>query len=280
MKKFFIALGVIFLVLVVLGAIGIGYIAFRGNTLDKEGKAYADAAIPAIVTSWDKKELLDRASPEFKRDVNDAQIDQLFHRFTVLGRFMTFDSATGQAFILATPQTGKVVTADYQAKAYFEKGPAMIKLKLIKHGDQWQILTLNVASPQLNAIGTAFADDTLDKESKAYADVAIPAIVTKWSKKELLDRASPEFNQAVTPQQLDQLFHRFAGFGHLKKREPAQGHVAMSATNQGGKQIEADYHANVTFDKGRALIELALIKHGDQWQILGFSVKPPQTVPK
>src|SRR5438874_465946 len=85
MRKFFITLGVIFLVLIVLGAIGFGYIAFRGNTLDKESKAYVDAAIPVIVTNWNKKELLDRASPEFKKAVSDAQIDQLFHQFTSLG---------------------------------------------------------------------------------------------------------------------------------------------------------------------------------------------------
>jgi hypothetical protein len=36
MKKFFIILGSIFLVVIVLGAIGIAFVAVRGNALDKE----------------------------------------------------------------------------------------------------------------------------------------------------------------------------------------------------------------------------------------------------
>src|SRR5437660_2722313 len=130
----------------------------------------------------------------------------------------------------------------------------------------------------LVAIGIAFIavkGTALDKESKAYADAAIPAIVTTWSEKELLDRASPEFKQAVPQQQLDELFHRFAGFGHLQKCEPAQGQSMTSATTQAGLQVKAEYTADATFDKGKALIDIALIKHGDQWQILGFFVKPP-----
>jgi len=275
-KKFFVILGAVFLVLLVLGAIGIGYVAFRGNSLDKESKGYVDAAISAIVPSWSKKELLDRASPEFKRDVPETQIDDLLRRFTVLGRFMTFDSATGQAVIYASPQTGKVVTADYQSNAYFEKGNAMIKVKLIQHDDRWQVLKLEIFSPQLGVIGTDSLAllNTLDKESKAYVDAAIPAVFKSWNEKELLNRASPEFKQAVPQQKLDELFHKLSNLGPLRKCEPAQGRAGMS--NQADKQVKAEYIANATFDKGKALIDLALIKHGDQWQILGFVVKPPE----
>jgi dimeric dUTPase (all-alpha-NTP-PPase superfamily) len=273
MKRFFAVLGVIFVIIIVVGAIGFGYLAYRGKAFDKESKAYVDAAIPAIVTSWNKKELLDRASPEFKKEVSDAQIDQLFHQFTALGRFMTFDSATGQSLTYASPQTGKVVTADYQARAYFEKGGALIKVKLIKHADQWQISSFNV---QGGPIGGGY-DPSLDKESKAYADVAIAAIITDWNEKQLLDRASPEFKQTVTRQQFDQLFHRFHNLGHLKKCDPAQGHAGALTTTQAGKQIGAEYYADATFDKGAAVIDMTLIKHGDQWQIVGFFVKPPAT---
>jgi hypothetical protein len=274
-KKFLAVLGVIFLVVIVVGAIGLGYIAYRGNALDKESKAYVDTAIAAIVTNWNKKELLERASPEFKQAVTDAQIDQLFHQFAVLGRFITFDSATGQALAYVSPKSGKIITAEYQAKCYFEKGGAMIKVKLIKHADQWQILSLNVDSPQFTN-GAASRDDALDKESKAYADAAIPAIITDWNEKSLLDRASPEFKQAVSKQKLDQLFHGFAGFGHLRKCESAQGHASVSSNGQVG----AEYFAKATFTKGQGLIDISLIKRANQWQIIGFYVKPPESAPK
>jgi hypothetical protein len=149
MKKFLAVLGIIFLVMIVLGAIGIGFIAVRGNALDKESRAYADTAIPAVVNGWSEQELLARASPEFKQAVTQDKLDQLFHRFTSLGRLQKCDPAQGQAGITVTPQTGKVISGQYAAKAKFEKGDANIKLILIKHGDQWQIASFYVDSPAL-----------------------------------------------------------------------------------------------------------------------------------
>ena len=149
MKKFFIVLGSIFLAIVVLGAIGIAFVVVRGNALDKESKAYADAAIPAIVTGWNEKELLDRASPEFKKAATQQQLDQIFRWFGSLGRFEKCDPAQGQALMSATTQNGKVISAQYTTKAAFDKGEATITLGLIKHGDQWQILRFDVHSPQL-----------------------------------------------------------------------------------------------------------------------------------
>ena len=72
MKKFLIVLGSIFLAVIMLGAIGIAFTAIRGTALDKESKAYADSALRAIVSTWSEKELLDRASPEFRKAVTIA----------------------------------------------------------------------------------------------------------------------------------------------------------------------------------------------------------------
>jgi UDP-N-acetylmuramyl tripeptide synthase len=147
MKKFFIVLGSIFLALILLGAIGIAFVAIRGTALDKESKAYADSAIPAIVTTWSEKELLDRASPEFKKAVTIDQLDRLFRAFSTLGRLQKCEPAQGQAIMSATSQTGRTTTGEYTAKATFEKGEATIKLGLIKHGNQWQIGGFHVDSP-------------------------------------------------------------------------------------------------------------------------------------
>jgi len=149
MKKFFIVLGSIFLALIVLGGIGIALVAIRGTALDKESRAYADSAIPAIVTGWSEKELLDRASPEFKKAVTIDQLDRLFRWVSSLGQLRKCEPAEGQAIMSATTETGKVTSGQYTAKATFEKGEATIKLGLIKHGDQWQILRFYVDSPAL-----------------------------------------------------------------------------------------------------------------------------------
>ena len=149
MKKFLIVLGSIFLTIVVLGTIGIAFVAVRGAALDKESKAYADAAIPAIATTWSEKELLDRASPEFKQAVTTDQLDRLFRWVSGLGQLQKCEPAQGQALMSATTQTGKMISAQYAAKATFQKGEAVIKLGLIKHGNEWQILNFHVDSPAL-----------------------------------------------------------------------------------------------------------------------------------
>jgi hypothetical protein len=91
----------------------------------------------------------------------------------------------------------------------------------------------------------------------------------------LLDRASPEFEKAITIDQLNRLFRWVSGLGQLQKCEPAQGQSLMSATTQTGKRISAQ----ATFQKGEATIKLGLIKHDDQWQILSFHVDSPALVP-
>jgi len=132
---------------------------------------------------------------------------------------------------------------------------------------------LAIRGNPVDTIGYWFLEmrgDRLDKESKAYADAAIPAIAA-WSEKELLDRQSPELKQTLTQQQLDLTFQRLSlALGHLQKCEPAQGQSIMS-----GKQVKATYISKAIFEKGEAVIQLDLIKHGDQWQILGFKVNSP-----
>ena len=149
MKKFFIVLGSIFLALIVLGSIGIAFVAVRGNALDKESKAYADAAIPAIVTTWLDKALLDRASPEFNQATTAVQVYQMFRSWeSSLGRLQKCEPAQGQSLMSVTTYGGKTISAHYTAKARFERGEATIRLVLVKHGGQWRIVRFDVSTSQ------------------------------------------------------------------------------------------------------------------------------------
>src|ERR1041385_724079 len=103
MKKFLFVV----LIIVLLLAAGIAYVVFRGTALDKESKAYAEGALPAIITNWSEKELLDRASPELTRAVNQQQLDQMFRWFSSLGRLQKTDPIQGGALMSATSQGGK-----------------------------------------------------------------------------------------------------------------------------------------------------------------------------
>ena len=152
MKKFLIILGALFLVFIVLGGIGLGILMFQGNALSKECSAYADAALPLIVSQWSEKELLDRASPEFKSATTIDQLDRIFEWCSKLGPLQHADPMQGQVTSFYDTKNGKVIRGEYSAKAQFENADATISLVLIKHGDRWQIAGFNVQAPGFNPV--------------------------------------------------------------------------------------------------------------------------------
>jgi hypothetical protein len=146
MKKTLMILGGVFLVLLVLGVAGIAIVAVKGNALDKESKQYVDAAVPAIVSGWDITEIQNRASPELKVALKDGDLEKMVRMFRRLGKLKAYNGAKGDANISVTTQHGKVISAAYVASADFDTGPAEIKMSLIKHGNQWQLLGININS--------------------------------------------------------------------------------------------------------------------------------------
>ncbi len=147
MKKVIMILGYAFLVLLVLFAVGIAAIAVFGRGLDKESKAYVDAALPAIVSGWDVRELQKRASPEFDEAVDYDELEDDFETLSQLGRLEEYKGSAGDSNIAISLQYGCEITADYTAGADFEAGSAEMQISLIKHGGTWQILDLKI-NPQ------------------------------------------------------------------------------------------------------------------------------------
>jgi hypothetical protein len=144
MKKVIMILGYIFLVLIVVLVAGIAIIAVIGKTLDKESKAFVDAAIPAIVSEWDVAEIQERASPEFNEAVDYDDLEQYFDTLQSLGKLEEYKGSKGEANIKISFQNGYEITADYTANADFEAGSVEIQISLIKQGGQWQIRDLKI----------------------------------------------------------------------------------------------------------------------------------------
>ena len=132
----------LFLLLVIL----ISFIAYSARGLDKESKTYADAALIAITSQWNEKDLTDRASPQFMATVkNPADLDRVVGMWRMLGPLKKYDGSKGDAHIGYFWPGGKTITAVYVARAEFDRGSAMIKLSLIKTDGVWKILGLNVS---------------------------------------------------------------------------------------------------------------------------------------
>ncbi len=88
-----------------------------------------------------------RSSPELKASGTPQQFSELFKKLSQLGALKKYDESQGSSFMSYTTQNGKLVTADYTAHASFTNGSAEVKIKLIQHDSQWQILGFHVNSP-------------------------------------------------------------------------------------------------------------------------------------
>jgi hypothetical protein len=144
MKKTIMILGYVFLALIVVIAATIASIAIIGKKLDKESKAFVDAAIPAIVSDWDVMELQKRASPELDESVDYDDVEEYFGSLQQLGKFQEYKGAVGDSNITIS-LSGYEITADYTANADFEAGSVEMQISLIRHNGQWQILDFKVS---------------------------------------------------------------------------------------------------------------------------------------
>jgi len=113
---------------------------------------------------------------------------------------------------------------------------------------------------------------TLDVESKAFVDSAVPAIAAGWNKEQLLDRATPELRDSVKPEQLRSLFDAVSQLGPLVEYEGAAGDANMSYMAGSGSTVSASYVAKAKFKDGVATIQITLVKRDGRWMISGFHV--------
>lgn len=146
-KKILMGLGVSVLVLIVVAAVGVFYMARQGAKFDVSSKAYANRTIPLIVSTWSEQAFLQNASPELLRATPKTDLDGYFVAFAKLGPLRHYDGAKGESKIAVLTGKGKIVTANYVAHAEFAHGSAEIDLGLIRERGHWKIYAFHVNSP-------------------------------------------------------------------------------------------------------------------------------------
>ena len=132
---------------------------------------------------------------------------------------------------------------------------------------------------------TAFAGTTyvlhrghsLDRESHAFTDAAVTAVVSQWSADELLRRAAPQFLRASTPGAVRAFVAGAATrFGPLISYEGAQGQARSVTDKKRGTRVTAIYISHALFQKGEAEFQIALVKVADRWMITEFHLSSPK----
>jgi len=129
--------------------VGIVVLSRQGAALDAESKAYVEDSIVTIGARWDADELWHRGTAHFREVTGQNDLRAFFDAAkTALGGLVEYRGASGQATIAIT-NAGKLATAQYRAKAAFEKGDADILVAAVKNGAEWRIEGFHINSSAL-----------------------------------------------------------------------------------------------------------------------------------
>jgi len=123
----------------------------------------------------------------------------------------------------------------------------------------------------------AYEGRDLDASSRNFVLASVPAIVSNWSKDELLKRSSPELVKAAGehPEELDQLFQKLSKLGAMRNFDDVRGNATVSYTIRHGRVVTATYTGNAKFEHGRGYVIVRLIRQSGQWEFLLFQVDAP-----
>jgi hypothetical protein len=139
MRKLLTAIGALTMIIILAAGTGLGVLIYKGNGLDRESKTYVDTAIPAIVGTWSKQALLDRATPELRATATPQDLASLFDWASKLGPFVAYEGASGDANMQFMAGSGSAVSAHYAARVRFRDGTAIIYIMLLKRDGDWRI---------------------------------------------------------------------------------------------------------------------------------------------
>jgi hypothetical protein len=129
--------------------------------------------------------------------------------------------------------------------------------------------------------GTAFGIQawnarTLDAESKAFVDEAVPAITAHWDKQVLLDKAAQSARRGLAnaPE-----FADYSRLGALVEYDGAIGSARRPTLFGGGPLPVASYKAKAKFQNGDVTLHVFVAKRDGEWRILFFNIEGWKRLP-
>lgn len=112
----------------------------------------------------------------------------------------------------------------------------------------------------------------IDEESKVFVDEVTPVILNAMDKETLFKYADDSLVNSARPEEFDRIFNWFRTLGDMHDYNGSFGQANIKLSVSGVLFI-ANYDADVTFDKGRASIRVALIRRDGKWKIAAFSIR-------
>jgi len=150
MKKFLQVLGIVFLFLLVLGSVVLGYSAYQVKKLNAASKDYVERNIPPILRTWSQDALVKNASPRLVKLLTDKPeaLAAIFQKTKILGEFERIVDIKGGSNTSVTTQYGRIKSARYELATKFTNGDATVTVVLMDNSGQWQIEGFFINSPK------------------------------------------------------------------------------------------------------------------------------------
>lgn len=156
--KFF---GAVFLAALLLLGAGAAVSIYKGLALQKNAAAYVETNVPLIVRNWNPEEVIKRAAPEFLVPAVQEGLPTVFEQLSKLGKLRKLGKPEGglvvadlqlvvresRVRVSINNQQLKPVWGEFVADADFEGGSAIIKMMLVRRGDEWRIIGFWVGPP-------------------------------------------------------------------------------------------------------------------------------------
>jgi|GEM_PF-6459862 len=115
--------------------------------------------------------------------------------------------------------------------------------------------------------------ETNDQADK-FASKAMTEIGKDWSLATLKKYAAPEFKQIMND---DEITARLKGYaeklGALKSCKEFTATTTSSNYDNGESVVTVHNNAQAIFEKGTGTLDVSVVKHGDQWGLIGFEIR-------
>ena len=147
--KVFKYIGLLTVLAVVAGGAWLGWQIYRGQELDETSRAFVEQGLPKLAQErWYGPHMRPLAHSKFMDAVSMEEWHNLStYYYKHLGDLKEFGDCDGQA-MLNYNNGERLLSADYTCDATFQKGTAMIEVKLLPETNDtdWKIIHLNVKS--------------------------------------------------------------------------------------------------------------------------------------
>ena len=158
MNRLLTVFGLAIPVVILVIAIFYGLVIYKGSHANDESEAFVNTVVPVVLAAMNRETFFKYADDTLINSATPDRFDRIFTWFSTLGAMQKYNGSSGQANV-NLGFSGISFSADYEARATFDKGDAVVKVSAVRRNGNWKITGFGISSPAL----TQTSNDNLYK---------------------------------------------------------------------------------------------------------------------